>query len=396
MKRLYPAFGVALVVVFAVGAIFGFRYAKRQYDERGHYEREETELILSSTSPLTAHLFKAGDALEQAAEVSILSEGREWLPAGNYFLRVEQDGRYLFYPVPIAGYRSGPDEDGAFVVTVRSLASETPPRLLPGLPEFVFIPSGHFLFGDRRNPQDLHYVWLTGYYISPFEVTNAEFREFSNDPGGWADDANWTQAGRKWKSRNQSHSSALLKPAGPDYKRFGQPDQPVVDVCWGEANAFCRWMTKKLGSGKWLFALPNEAEWEKAARGPDGLEYGLSMNISDDESRLYNWKKNPTADVTVVGIEVSKSMYKPNRYGLYHATGNVSEWTQSVSRPHNKRRPYVDDDRNHDDVSGVRVLRGGSWYSASIATLGLAYNETFPPEVSAPYLGFRIVARPLP
>jgi hypothetical protein len=41
-------------------------------------------------------------------------------------------------------------------------------------------------------------------------------------------------------------------------------------------------------------------------------------------------------------------------------------------------------------------VRGGSWYSASVAILYLPYRETFQPEVSAPYLGFRIVAKPLP
>jgi len=395
VKRLYPVFGVTLAIVFVAGAIFGFRYARRQYEESRHYERDETELVLSSVSRVTAHLFKAGETLEAATEVMTFSEGRAWLPAGSYFLKVDHETGELYYPVPMTGYRGGPDEDGSFIVTVRGRPRESPPRLR-GAPEFVFIPSGHFLFGDRRNPQDPHLVWLTGYFISPFEVSNAEFREFLDDPGGWDDDTNWTEAGRAWKSRNVSRASARLKNGDADLKRFGQPDQPVVDVTWFEANAFCRRMTKKLGGGKWLFALPTEAEWEKGARGPDGFEYGLGMKISDDESHLYNWKKNPSAEVTVVGIDASRSEYQPNRYGLYHATGNVAEWTQSVSRAASKKRPYVDDDRNYDDVAGVRVLRGGSWYSASTATLGLAYRETFQPEVSAPYLGFRKVARPLP
>ena len=78
-------------------------------------------------------------------------------------------------------------------------------------------------------------------------------------------------------------------------------------------------------------------------------------------------------------------------------TGNVAEWTQSIYRPFNRQHPYVDDDdRNHDEVSGERVLRGGSWYTASIAVLYIPYRENFRPEVKAPYLGFRVVARPVP
>jgi formylglycine-generating enzyme required for sulfatase activity len=68
-----------------------------------------------------------------------------------------------------------------------------------------------------------------------------------------------------------------------------------------------------------------------------------------------------------------------------------------MSRAFNRDAPYKDDDgRNRDDAAERRVVRGGSWYSASIAILYLPYRETFQPEVNAPYLGFRIVAKPLP
>jgi formylglycine-generating enzyme required for sulfatase activity len=78
-------------------------------------------------------------------------------------------------------------------------------------------------------------------------------------------------------------------------------------------------------------------------------------------------------------------------------SGNVAEWTQSVFRAYNRQHPYIDDDdRNHDETVGERVVRGGSWYSASIAILYLSYRENFQPEVKAPYLGFRVVARLLP
>jgi formylglycine-generating enzyme required for sulfatase activity len=171
---------------------------------------------------------------------------------------------------------------------------------------------------------------------------------------------------------------------------------PVVQSNWFEANAYCHWLTRVYGQGKWIFALPSETEWEKAARGPDNFDYGLGMMISDNEVRLYNWKKNPTAITTVFGFEESRSSYQPNRYGLFHMSGNVAEWTQSIYRSYNQEHPYEDDDRNRDSTAGLRVVRGGSWYSASTAILYLSYRETFQPEVSAPYLGFRVVARRLP
>ena len=161
-------------------------------------------------------------------------------------------------------------------------------------------------------------------------------------------------------------------------------------VTWYEANAYCRWLTRRLGGGRWLFRMPTEAEWEKAARGPDGFDYGLGMELSEPQSPLYNWKKNPGAEVTLVGP--GETGFRPNRYGISHASGNAREWTQSVFRRYGADHPYRDDDRNADDTPGMRVTRGGSWYSASSVRLRLAYREEFQPELSSDDLGFRIAA----
>ena len=58
--------------------------------------------------------------------------------------------------------------------------------------------------------------------------------------------------------------------------------------------------------------------------------------------------------------------------------------------------PFADDERNHDDTPGVRSVRGGSWYSASIAYLYIPYRDSFQPEHSNQELGFRVVAKALP
>lgn len=395
MKKFIAVGCAGSVVIVALLALFYFRSNDRY--EHLHFEREETELIIANLPRAHLALFKAGSDLRNAVQLPLITAERTWLPKGNYFLKVDQDNRTFFYPVSIWSYRGGPDKDGTLTVTIRLPGAESPRGLLPDSPDYVFVPSGHFLFGDHLNPQEPHYVWLGGFFINPFEVTNAEFREFLIHPQGYRDDTNWTEAGKKWRSVQGSQATALLKPTDGDYKRFGQPDQPVVKVNWFEANAFCRWLTKTSGRGAWIFGLPSEAEWEKVARGPDNFDYGLSMNISDNEVNLYNWKKNPGAEVTVVGLLETKSRYQANRYGVYHMTGNVAEWTQTIYRPFNRQRPYNDDDdRNHDEISGERVLRGGSWYTASIAVLYVPYRENFRPEVQTPYLGFRVVARPVP
>ena len=394
MKKLFAG-GAGVIVISAVIALIIYRSNARE--EQHHYNREETQFFLTNLSGANVTLLKAGSSIEAAVVMPEFKPGGMWLPRGNYFLKVEQAEKTSFYPVPIVGYRSGPDKEGAFTITIRPLSPQSPPRLLSNLPEFALIPSGHFLFGDQLRPSEPHYVWLTAYYVSPLEVTNAEFKEFYDEPAGYRNDRNWTEAGKKWKAMNSSNATALLTSADPDFKRFGQLDQPVVHVNWFEANAFCHWLTQKIGSGRWIFSLPSEAEWEKAARGPDNFDYGLGTHISDEQVKLYNWKKNPGADVTVVGWEQTRRSYRTNRYGLYHISGNVAEWTQSVYRTYSRQHPYVDDDdRNHDETQGERVLRGGSWYTASIAVLYIPYRENFRPEVETPYLGFRIVARPIP
>lgn len=391
MKKLYIALGVLLVEI--VGAVFVARYATSGSTDRVHFERGETELVIANPANAPLRLFKAGKSLAEPSLIPSFDGNRLWLPAGNYFL---QAGRQTSYPIPLLGFRQGPEETGELTVTIRAMATGLPPRLLPNAPEFVVIPSGHFLYGDRTNPQESHYVWQQAFFISPFEVMNEEFRAFLSDPSGYNNNAHWTEDGKRWKAENPSSNSARLNPTDADFKRFGQSDQPVVKVNWFEAMAYCHWLTNKIGAKKWIYALPSEAEWEKAARGPDNFDYGLGMNLSDAEVKIYNWKKNPSAEVTVVGWRETSANYRSNRYGIFHATGNVSEWTLSLQRQANREHPYADDDRNRATLGGARVVRGGSWYSASTATMYISYQETFEPAVHTPYLGFRIVARVIP
>lgn len=388
--------GTAAVMFLTAGILGYWIFRRDDFQEQTRYERGETELIITNLSNASLTLYRAGRNLLDTVRVEPFDGNSIWLTPGNYFLRSVESGRVTFHPIALTGYRCGPDEDGSFLVTIRPMPKEFPPCLLGNIPEFIYIPSGNFLMGDRQNPREPHYIWLTGHFIAPFEVTNAEFREFLDAEDGYNDDANWTDQGRKWKATVKSHVSALLLPTDDDYKRFGQPDQPVTWVTWFEANAFCKWMSRKYSGGKWLFSLPTDAEWEKAARGPDNFDYALSRFVSDAEVSLYNWRKNPDALVPVFGIEETRGAFHANRYGLYHMTGNVAEWTQSTDTPFSRERPFADDGRNHDDAQGKRTARGGSWYSAATSYLYIPYRDSFQPEHSTQDIGFRIVARALP
>ncbi len=386
-KRLYLGGGAVMACSLAGAA---FWILRSDAAGAGRYEHDEMEVLIANPARVSVRLFRAGEDLNAAREVGGAGASRLALAPGNYFLRASHPRGDLFYPVPVLGYNAGPERDGSLLVTVRPPPEQRPPAVEGALP-FVYIPSSHFLIGDRASPRESHYVWVTGFFMAPFEVTNAEFRRFLDE--GFADDRNWTEAGRKWKASHRTESTALLRPGDNEYGRFGQPGHPVVNVTWHEANAYCRWLTVKLGGGVWIFGLPTDAEWEKAARGPDNFDYGLSMSISDREVSLYNWKKNPEVPLTVMDLASSRAGYTANRYGLYHMSGNVAEWTQSIFRPYGKENPYADDERNHDDTAGRRTVRGGSWYSATTAPLYVPYRDAFQPDHQNNDLGFRLVAR---
>jgi formylglycine-generating enzyme required for sulfatase activity len=386
---------VAVVLFLLAGWLAGAGVRTWLRDERERRERTahlaggQTPLRIVNPANAGLVLYRAGKTLEEAQPITPVAEER-WLEPGRYFVEATLAGHRLLYPVEAAESRSGPEPDGSWTVTVRRLSFETPPRLDGDAAGFRLVPAGYALLGERGNPRQAHAVWVASFHVAAFEVTNGQFRRFLADPGGYDEPGNWSADGWDWRSRGVSRSTALLPPADPRYERFGRDELPVMLVTWYEASAYGRWLTRRHGGGRWLFRMPTEAEWEKAARGPDGFDYGLGMELSEPQAKLYNWRKNPEATTTLVAL--ADHGFRPNRFGLYHASGNAREWTQSVFRPYNEEHPYRDDDRNSDEARGQRVTRGGSWYSASAVRLQLAYREEFQPELSSDDLGFRIVA----
>jgi formylglycine-generating enzyme required for sulfatase activity len=382
----------AVAALAGTGALAFLRDEQRRLARSRHAAAGETALRLLNPARAALALLRAGDTLDGAAPEA-LAAGDTWLREGRYVLEARTPGWRQLFPVTIDASGRGPDEpEGTWTVTVREPPAESPPQLVAGGLGFVFVPGGSFVIGERTNPGQPHPVFVPSFHLGAFEVTNAEFRRFLSDAQGDDDPASWTEAGWRWRQAGHSQATARLVPGDARYLRFGRDELPVMLVTWHEANAYGRWLTRRLGGGRWLFRLPTEAEWEKAARGPDGFDYGLGMELSEPQAGLYNWRKNPDAPVTLVDLETTRARYRPNRYGVYHASGNAREWTQSVFRSYSQLRRYADDDRNHDATEGLRVTRGGSWYSASAVRLQLAYREEFQPELSSDDLGFRLAA----
>ncbi|WP_411767837.1 gliding motility lipoprotein GldK [Winogradskyella sp. A3E31] len=179
-------------------------------------------------------------------------------------------------------------------------------------------------------------------------------------------------------------------------------DYPVVGVSWDQARAFCQWRTiyhngYQKSKGKQpvnIYRLPNEAEWEYAARG--GLQgatfpWGGYYTKNDRGCFMANFKPlrgDYAADQALYTVEADA--YEPNDFNLYNMAGNVSEWVNgsydtSSYEYMSSINPAVNDMDNE-----RKVVRGGSWkdvaYFLQVSSRDYEYSDS-----ARSYIGFRTV-----
>ncbi len=198
--------------------------------------------------------------------------------------------------------------------------------------ELVRIPAGEFLMGslpsdplayDDETPQ--HKVYLLDYFIGKHPVTNAQYDAFAR--------------------------ATRLAVRVPMSDADPKINHPVTQVGWQDAYAFCMWLSKL--KGLWI-RLPSEAEWEKAARGADARTWSWGNR---PPSRDLSNVDSPDKVTTPVGTH---SPQGDSVYGCADTIGNVWEWTRSLFKPY----PYqADDGREQSGDLGMRVVRGGSFFS---------------------------------
>jgi formylglycine-generating enzyme required for sulfatase activity len=152
-------------------------------------------------------------------------------------------------------------------------------------------------------------------------------------------------------------------------------------VSFYEALAYCKWLFM---ISNHPFSLPNEAQWEKAARGTDkrpwatGVNPGTAVVDVKDGSRE---RENPRN----CGITGSESPY-----GCMDMVGQVWNWTVSIDTMH--RFEPSKQENILDDVFAPRMIRGGSWKAGPAKAY--AYHRESQLPVPADYpeeIGFRLV-----
>jgi len=262
--------------------------------------------------------------------------------------------------------------------------SAAPPDPAPadvlGLRAEVLVPGGTFTMGTSAEPWALdnerpgHLVDVPAFYLDTTPVTNAAYAEFISD-GGYQEQRLWSPAG--WQYRQKANLTAPLfwERGGSGQwlrRRFGvtepvPPAEPVMHVCWYEADAYARWAGRR---------LPSEAEWEKAAR----------FDPASGRSRRYPWGD---ADPSPAHANLGQRHLQPAQAGSYpmgaapsgarQLIGDVWEWTASDFLPYPGfvAYPY----REYSEVffgPDYKVLRGGAFSADAVACRGTFRNWDFP------------------
>ena len=248
--------------------------------------------------------------------------------------------------------------------------------------DMVLIPVGPFLMGSDKLPNKdestgvgtikpwyldehpSHKVTLQNYFIDRFEVTNAQYQKFvvatgHTPPILWGENGYLLSLRMSALSRldidrlrrlavktfrldmdtRTMDKKALLDAV--DKRLFYIDKEPVTDVSWHDAEAYCAWAGKR---------LPSEAEWEKAARGENGSEFPWG-------EKWASGKSNTGEEVWDDGVApVGSYQTDKSPYGVLDMAGNVSEWVADWYEPY-PGATY----QSEAFGKKFKVLRGAAW-----------------------------------
>jgi formylglycine-generating enzyme required for sulfatase activity len=258
----------------------------------------------------------------------------------------------------------------------------------------VLVSGGRFTMGSprrepgrRSNETERQVELRRPFYVSRFQVTNREFREF-----------------------RAQHLSGIFKDESLDLER-----QPAVRVSWQDAAAFCNWLSERdklppayARRGDRLelvepvttgYRLPTEAEWEFAAR-YDGSRAVRKYPWGNDlpvPAKAGNWGDASAIYLTPVtisgyddGHRVSAPVgsYASNALGLHDMGGNVLEWTTDRYSIYVVGPDYQSTDPAGPKSGDNYVIRGAGWLTGKVPELRLAARESG--SAARPDVGFRI------
>ena len=256
------------------------------------------------------------------------------------------DGMVMVY-VPPGEFEMGSDDDA--VDYAQELCNE----------EYGDCTAGWF-----KDEQPAHTVSLDGFWMDRTEVSNAQYR--------LCVEAGACEAPGEASSRTRDVY----------YGDSAYDDYPVIYVGWHQAAAYCEW-----AGGR----LPTEAEWEYAARGPEGRAFpwgetfdGARLNYCDVNCEL-DWKDAEVDDGYADTAPVGSYPAGASWCGAQDLAGNVWEWVADWYEEYSSERQV---NPTGPSSGRLRGQRGGSWNNESVDTRG-AYRSRNSPDGQSYNAGFR-------
>ncbi|MCY6380629.1 formylglycine-generating enzyme family protein [Hoeflea prorocentri] len=257
------------------------------------------------------------------------------------------------------------------------------------IPQTTEIPAGPFIMGSDATEREMAYrldeeayghsvtrergwydheprstIDLPSFQIAKTPITNAQYAVFLEETGHTPP----TVSRDVWEGYGLIHPFERAEPyiwnstAAPG----GRESHPVVMVSQRDARAYADWLSKKTGD---VWRLPTEAEWEKAARGPQGLYFPWGNDFN--AARLNSHDQGPFSTLPVGSYPSGASPY-----GLLDAAGQVFEWT---STPAGNNR---------------HIVKGGSWDDKGCGVCRPAARHSRPDTIKHILVGFRLAREP--
>lgn len=194
------------------------------------------------------------------------------------------------------------------------------------LPDGIFqMGTLHYLPGSEESPQ--HMVQVNPFCLASFPVTQGQWRAVMG-------------------------SLPLC--------RFHNPDLPIENVRWIDAQEFCRRLARQSGHD---YRLPSEAEWEYACRAGTNMPFSTGETITTD---LANYVGEHLYAGEQRGVyrhaPTPAGTFPPNPFGLEDMHGNLWEFCADRWHADYSGAPLNSSPWNHSGESGYRAARGGSWH----------------------------------
>lgn len=307
----------------------------------------------------------------------------------------------------------------------------------------VWIPGGEFQQGAvahdhmaMEHEKPAHLVLVDGFFMDVTEVTNAQFSKFVEETKyvTMAEKAiDWEEMKKQLPEGTPKPHDSILQPGalvfkktksslpnlydfsqwwewkiganwkhpnGPESTIQGKENDPVVQISFEDALAYCKWAGRR---------LPTEAEWERAARGNQMKAiYFWGDDASSLTTKANTWEGEfPVNNTLADGYErrAKVKSYPSNDFGLYDMAGNVWEWTtdwysteyyqklkdtgvatlnpQGPKKTNNPNNPYAQE----------KVIKGGSFLCSDsyCASYRISARMNTSTDSGSEHVGFRTV-----